>query len=147
MLQRFYWWMRSWARKISRQTVHWPVLPIPLPISPGIHVSVDYVEPLPTTARGKSYIFLFTDRFSRRADMFAVTTDEFTAEGNAVIQLLWSVMSTRTTGTSSYPMSNMLTTTPSARPRVLRRMKSILDVYRTFLSPFLIAHTAAFIRA
>ena len=82
------------ARKTSRQTVRWPVLPIPLPNSPGVAVSVDYFGPLPIMARGNSYIFLFMDRFSRREDMFAVTTAEFTAEGTANILvnrfiLLW----------------------------------------------------------
>ena len=49
--------------------------------------------------RGNSYILLFTDRFSRRADMFAVTTAEFTAEGTANILVnrfipLWGCPST-----------------------------------------------------
>ena len=83
MLERFYWWVgmevctKRWvrrclkcqARKTSRQTVRWPVLPIPLPNSSGVAVSVDYFGPLPITARGNSYMLLFTDRFSRRADM------------------------------------------------------------------------------
>ena len=85
------------ARKTSRQTVRWPVLP--LPNSPGVAVSVDYFGPLPITARGNSYILLFTDRFRRRADMFAVTTAEFTAEGTANILVnrfipLWGCPST-----------------------------------------------------
>ena len=33
--------------------------------------------------RGNTYILLITDRFSHRADMFAVTAAEFTAEGTA----------------------------------------------------------------
>ena len=113
MLERFYWWvgmeactkwwvrrcLKCQARKTSRQTVRWPILPIPLPNSPGIAVSVDYFEPLPITARGNSYILLFTDRFSRRADMFAVTTAEFAAEGTANIVVnrfipLWGCPST-----------------------------------------------------
>ena len=113
MLERFYWWVNievctKWwvrrclkcqARKTSRQTVRWPVLPIPLPNSPGVAVSVDYFGPLPITARGNSYILLFTDRFSRRADIFAVTTAEFTAEGTANILVnrfipLWGCPST-----------------------------------------------------
>ena len=98
MLERFYrwvgmeactkWWARRClkcqARKTSRQTVRWPILPIPLPNSPGVAVSVDYFGPLPITARRNLYILLFTDRFSRRADMFAVAA-EFTAEGTANI--------------------------------------------------------------
>ena len=86
MLQRFHrwigidactkWWVRRClkcqARKPSPQTVRWPVLPI-------------YFGPLLTTARGNSYILLFTDRFSRRADMFAVTVAELTTEGTGNI--------------------------------------------------------------
>ena len=96
MLERFYWWVdmeactKWWVRRCLKcqarnQTVRWPILPIPLPNSPGIAVSVDYFGALPITARGNLYILLFTDRFSRRADMFAVTTAEFTAEGTANI--------------------------------------------------------------
>ena len=113
MLERFLWWVgmeactKWWvrrclkyqARKTSRQTVRWPVLFIPLPDSPGVSVSVDYFGPLSTTALGNSYILLFTDRFSRRADMFAVTTAEVTAEGAANILVnrfipLWGCPST-----------------------------------------------------
>jgi len=85
MLERFYWWigmdictkwwirhcLRCQARKSSRQTVRWPILSLPLPSGPGVSVSVDYFGPLPTTPRGNAYILLFTDRFSRRADMYA----------------------------------------------------------------------------
>ena len=99
MLERFYWWIgmdisvRWWvrhcfkcqARKTSRLTVRWPVISLPLPNGPGQAVSVDYFGPLPVTPRGNSYILLFTDRFSRRADMYAVTAAEFTAEGTADI--------------------------------------------------------------
>jgi len=56
-----------------------------LPSGPGIAISVDYFGPLPVTAKGNSYILLFTDRFSRRADMYAVSAAEFTAEGTADI--------------------------------------------------------------
>ena len=113
MLERFCWWvgmeactkwwvrhyLKCQARKTSRQTVRWPILPIPLSNSPGVAVSVDYFGPLPITARGNSYILLSTDRFSRRADMFAVTTAEFTAEGTANILVnrfipLWGCPST-----------------------------------------------------
>eukprot|EP00752_Nemacystus_decipiens_P004782 g4353.t1 len=99
MLERFFWWIgmdacvRFWlrrclvcqARKTSRQTVRWPVLSLPLPNSPGVLVSYDYFGPLPLTPRGNRYILLFTDRFSRRADMFPVTQAQFTAEGTADI--------------------------------------------------------------
>ena len=97
------WWVRRClkcqVRKTSRQTVRWPVLPIPLPNSPGVALSVDYFGPLPMTARGNLYILFFTDRFSRRADMFAVTTAELTAEGTASILVnhfipLWRFPST-----------------------------------------------------
>ena len=108
MLERFYWWIemsvctRWWlrrclkcqARKTSQLTVRWPVISIPLPPGPGIAVSVDYFGPSPVTPRGNTYILLFTDRFSRRADMFAVTAAEFAAESttNILIHqyiLLW----------------------------------------------------------
>ena len=93
------WWVRRClkcqARKTSRQTVRWPILPISLPNSPGIAVSANYFGSLPITARGNLYILLFTDRFSRRADMFAVTTAENTA--NILVNrfiLLWECPST-----------------------------------------------------
>ena len=53
------------------------------PEGPVIAVSVDSFGPLPVTPRGNTYILLFTDSFSRRADMYAVTAAEFTAEGTA----------------------------------------------------------------
>ena len=55
------------------------------PGSPGIAISVGYFGPLQVTPRGKTYILLITDRFSRRADMFPVTAAAFTAEGTANI--------------------------------------------------------------
>ena len=55
-----------------------------LPEGPGGAVSVDY-GPLPVTPRGNTYILLFTDRFSRRADTLLVTAAEFTSEGAAKI--------------------------------------------------------------
>ena len=73
------------ARKTSRLTVRWPITSIPLPEGPGIGVSVDYFGPLPVTSRGNTYTLLFTDRFSHRADMFAVTVAEFTAAGTTNI--------------------------------------------------------------
>ena len=88
MLMRFYWWIgmdistRWWLRrclkasKNSRQTIRWPTLSLPLPNGPGVLAS------LPTTPRGNSYILLFTDRFSRRADMYA-TTEANLASGTA----------------------------------------------------------------
>ena len=58
---------------------------MPLPGGPGVAVSVDYFGPLPFTPRGNTYILLFTDHFSRRADMFPVTAAAFTVEGTANI--------------------------------------------------------------
>ena len=99
MLERFYWWIgmnvctRWWlrhclkcqARKTPRLTVRWPIITMPLPEGPGVAVSVDYFDSLPTTPRSNTYILLFTDRFNRRADLFLVTAAEFTAEGTANI--------------------------------------------------------------
>ena len=56
-----------------------------MPNSPGITVSVDFFGPLPLTPRGNACILLFTDRFSRRADIFAVSAAQFTAAGTADI--------------------------------------------------------------
>ena len=84
-----WWWLRHClkyqARETSLLTVRWPVISMPLPEGLGIAVSVDYSPPLPVTPRGNTYILLFTDRFSRRADMYAVTTAEFTAASTANI--------------------------------------------------------------
>ena len=83
------WWLRHClkcqARNTPRLTVRWPIITMPLPESLGIAVSVDCFCPLPVTPRGNTYILLFTDRFNRRVDMFAVTAAEFTAEGTANI--------------------------------------------------------------
>ena len=83
------WWLRHClkyrARKTPRLTVRWPIISMPLPEGPGVSVSVDCFGPLPVTPRGNTYILLFTDRFSRRVDMFPVTAAEFTAEGTAHI--------------------------------------------------------------
>ena len=67
---------------------------MPLPEDPGVAVSVDYFDPLPDTPRGNTYILLFPDRFSRRADMLPVIAAVLTAEGTAHILvnqyiLLW----------------------------------------------------------
>ena len=99
MLERIYrwidmnactrWWLRyclkCQARKTPRLTVRWPIIFVPVQEGPGIAISVDYFGPLPVTPRGNTCILLITDRFSRRADMFAVTAPEFTAEGTANI--------------------------------------------------------------
>ena len=91
MLERFYlwigvnvytrWWprhcLRCQARKTSRLTFRWPIITMPLPEGPGVAVSFDYFGSLPVTRRDNTYILLFTDRFSRRADMFPVTAAEF----------------------------------------------------------------------
>lgn len=83
------WWARAWlvcqARKTLRQTVRWPDLAISLPNAQVEVVGVDFFGSLPITSTGNSYILLFMDRFSRRADMFATTSAEFTAKGTATI--------------------------------------------------------------
>ena len=56
---------------------------MPLAEGPGTAIRVDYFGPPPVTPRGNTYILLITDRFSRRADIFPVTTAEVTAEGTA----------------------------------------------------------------
>ena len=54
-------------------------------VLPTLVDSVDYFKPLPTTPRTNTYIFMFTDRFSRCTDMYATTEAEFTASGTADI--------------------------------------------------------------
>ena len=71
------------TRRTPRLIVRCPIIAMPLPEGPGVSVIVDYVGPIPVTPRGNTYISLFTDRFSRRADMFPATAAEFTAEGAA----------------------------------------------------------------
>ena len=82
-------WLRYYlkcqARKRPRLTVRCPIISVPPPPGPGIAVSVGYFGSLPVTPRGNTYVLLFTDGFSRRADMFAVTAVEFTDEGTANI--------------------------------------------------------------
>ena len=65
--------------------VRWPIISIPLREAPGIAISVDNLRPLPGTPRRNTYTLLFTDRFNRRADMYAVTAAKFIAEGTANI--------------------------------------------------------------
>ena len=81
----FFHCLKCQARKTPRLTVRLSILSMPLPEGPGFTVSVDYLDSLPVTPRGNTYLLLFTDRFSRRADMFPVTAAEFTAEGTANI--------------------------------------------------------------
>ena len=97
------WWVRLClkyqARKTSRQTVRWPVLPTPLPNSPGVSISVDYFGALLTMTRRNSYILLFTGPLSRRVNMFSVTAAEFSAGRNVYILVnrfisLWGCPST-----------------------------------------------------
>ena len=99
MLEHFYWWIgmcictRWWirrclqcqAQKSSRQRVRWPILSLHVPSGHGVAVSVDYFGLLSALPWGNSYIILFTDRLSRRADMYAVSAAESTAQGTADI--------------------------------------------------------------
>ena len=54
---------------------------MPLTEGPGIAVCV--VGPLPVAPCCSTYILIFAGRFSRRAEVFAVTAAEFTVEGMA----------------------------------------------------------------
>ena len=73
------------ARKTPRLTVRWPIITMSPTKDPGVAVSVDYFGPLPVIPRGNTYVLLFTDCFSRRADMIPVNAAEFTAESTANI--------------------------------------------------------------
>ena len=83
------WWLRHClkcqARNTSRLTVRWSIISMSLPEGPGIAVSIDCFGAFQVTPRGNTYTLLFTDRFSHRADMFAVTVAEFTAAGTTNI--------------------------------------------------------------
>ena len=134
MFERFYWWIgmsiRTWwwlrnclkfeARKTSRQTVRWLTTTMPLPEGPGIAVSIDYFGPLPVTPRGVTYILLLTDRFSRRADMSAVTAAEFAAEARLTLSSIGispsgdsRAVSSRITASTSVP--SVRTPIPASR--------------------------------
>ena len=108
MPEWFYWWIgmkectRWWlrhclnyeVRKNPRLTFRWPIFSMPLPEGRGIAIRVDSFGLLPVTPRGNSYILLATDRFSRRAQVFAVTAAKFATESTANILvnkyiLLW----------------------------------------------------------
>ena len=60
-----------------KMTDRWLGISMPLPSGSGSVISVHYFGPLPVTPPGNSYILLFTDRFSRLADMFAVPAAKF----------------------------------------------------------------------
>ena len=83
------WWLRRYlkcqSRKTSRQTIPSSTLSLPLPSGRGTLVSVDNFDPLPLTPRGNAYTLLFTDRFSRRTDMYAATEAQLTASGTVDI--------------------------------------------------------------
>ena len=59
---------------------------------------VDYFGPRNVTPRGNSYILLFTGRLSRRADKYAVSAAEFTAESIADILVNKYIISLGVTG-------------------------------------------------
>ena len=56
---------------------------MPLPEESQIAARIDGFATLPVTPRGNTYMLIFTDRFRRRGDMYAVTVAQFTAEGTA----------------------------------------------------------------
>ncbi|CAB1115089.1 unnamed protein product [Ectocarpus sp. CCAP 1310/34] len=74
------------APPVSSPSAARPASPVsPSLQGPGTVVGVDFFGPLSMTAKGNSYIWLFTNRFSRRADMFAVSAAKLTAKGTAQI--------------------------------------------------------------
>lgn len=54
---------------------------------PSILINVDYFEPLPVTPRGNAYILLFTDRFSHRLDMYAMTAAQLATSSSMDIHM------------------------------------------------------------
>ena len=65
---------------MSRLAVVWPIVPIPLPKGPGIAISIAHFIPPPVTPLGNNFISLVPDRFSRHAEILAVTVAYFTTE-------------------------------------------------------------------
>ena len=137
ILERFYswigidicrrWWLRCCLQcqviKASRQTARCTILSLPLPSDFGVAVSVAYFGPLPIIRQESSYLLLLTNRFSRRADMYAVSAAEFTAEGTADILLnkytpLWgcpaNLLSSPIMGYNSSPICPLPCTSFSA---------------------------------
>ena len=78
------WWIRHYlkcqAQQTSRLTVRWPIISMSLPKRPVIAVTVDCSGSFAVTPRASTYILLFPDRCSRRADMFAVIAVELISE-------------------------------------------------------------------
>ena len=85
------WWisrcLHCQPHKSSRHAIHWPILSLPLLNGPGITVSVDFFGSLPRTSRRNVHILLFTDRFSRRANMCVVSAAQITAAGTTDLLL------------------------------------------------------------
>ena len=67
----------------SRQTARWPCTFAASAVRPWHCDQRRLLRPPPGYPHGDSYVPCFTDRFSRRADKYAVS--EFTAEGTAEI--------------------------------------------------------------
>lgn len=76
------------ARERVCRTVRWPTISIPLPDGSAEVIFLDYFGPLRTTSCRDKYMFLFTDRLSRRAAMFPVSASEFftLGTGNTIVE-------------------------------------------------------------
>lgn len=61
------------ARKSPRREICRPVINIPLRDCSGETISLDCFGPSPSTRSAKNEIFLFTDRFSRRAVIYTIS--------------------------------------------------------------------------
>ena len=151
MLEQFYWWIgmnistRWWlrhclqcrARKSSRQTACWPTLSLPLLSSPGIAISVDYFGPLPVAPKGNSYILLFTDRLTRRTDMYSVSAADLTAEGTADKY----ISSTNTSLGGDAALVSSPTTASSSDPSCLTLFTSCTACAKLRQAPIILTET------
>ena len=115
-----WWWLckrlKYQARKTSRLTVRWPIISMPLPEGPGIAVGVDCFS----LFRSRLEVILTSCSslivFSLRADMFAVTAAQCTAEGMANVLVnqyipLWECPRSILSDTKKSPRTTSLNTT------------------------------------
>ena len=74
-------------RKHPQTAARAPLQYVPIPSEPGQLVAMDFVGPLPETARGNKHMLVITDAFSKYAEV--IPLPDQTAEGTANA-LMWN---------------------------------------------------------